>query len=613
MRTHPALEVPDEDLKIVHRDNSITLFGNGAEICGVQCTCPFLGVCTHNGLIYAARKDGIHIYTVTDRADKHTCKHTQKPAYKHVGMHLKHTGCIYHKTVIFALAIPGRFLIREHGDSIRDILYLLPNITNPLIVASCPVMSPLPLPRDMAVKKDVTSLYYDSYTLEVNPDASIYKREPDTSYASLSLFLDKRNILDVSRQQDKHRVIAMQKELLMLGKEQVLDVNTKIRSIEIICEESAYYVTQDFYSFKVQKRDRKCGSKKEHDAVFSCILDNSQIIITEAGREKARILSETLCVSQNGNRIYQIQPNGTLNVFVIDGVQVQHIHQIQGIDTHELAAVQGMCSSFGTVLVLLYTNRSVVKEYAVSIRTKILEKTVVPADARIVSLQRFRREAVCQLCTSTGITAVRYTLGKNKEIVSSVISALPGDTVYIGLSAHNQNVPQVLITVNREEEKYILRINGNSICTDNLIGECHLLHEGYIYSKGSDLVFSDGRVHRMDSCIDRMAVYNSVDRSSVAVSLKNGTVIFLCITRGEIEIKSRAFEILYPYALYVISDTRVCVTFGCSVVLFQSGEPYLFPLLRRVFLFPVLSVLCTPDIMCVTLANGEALGMKLAI
>lgn len=371
-----------------------------------------------------------------------------------------------------------------------------------------------------------------------------------------SFLLDKRNILRVSDTSIQHERITTQR-ILTTGKDPLIKVGPA--GMEISSNGNRHFIHREYNRYRI------C-SEEDHNK-----HSNSRMRSEDHPRSSIRdtflspvLLEEGLFSFIHGKYIHYVRTDGYITVIqIVDGRAV--VNRLIGpVNTAGLTGFYAFSTHFSTLAVLLYGSEFTVWEF--SYEQEI--KSVLSVD-RIRSVRKYRKNLLIEYAN----TYKMYSLGKDRSIQEADLARIDVQS----LDAPNVNV-QLLPVIRVQEKKDVVEWGRSVHVEDDFIRHFHLLHSGYVYSNGFELVINSEKVS-FGFFIKRISVSSTSERSTVLVCLVTGAVYLVSVVGGRVVGKIEVFQRMLPDKMQMVSlDSFMTVTEGLFVLF--GGKEYVQPIIR---------------------------------
>ncbi|KAH9386806.1 uncharacterized protein NEMAJ01_1702 [Nematocida major] len=370
-----------------------------------------------------------------------------------------------------------------------------------------------------------------------------------------TVFLDKRNILQVTSSSIEHARISFHREL-MSGDSP--DLSETSSGLCIKCSAGTYYIHRDGSRYKISTK----SAPRPEDMPVQTHGDGTGALTPIS-------IASYMHTYTFGGYMHRVTNTGEVKIFAVHGGGMEYARSVGPINAHNLTGFYAFSTHTGSILVLLYKSRFSVQEYA----WQLDAKSTLSAPEGIKSVRKFRKDVVIE--HSAGHTV--YSVGKNKALRAQALAIDKGQTLW-ALDSPNMNMQHSPVLLEKEEGMVAVRWNGSVVARGRSIGNFHLLHTGYVYSDGFSLVLDSGRIS-FAFPIRALSVYNTASRSTVLVHLSVGAVYMLSVVEGKVAGRLELFQKVHSETVRMVSlDSFLTVEEGTLTV--YGGDTYIQPVVR---------------------------------
>ncbi|KAI5160308.1 hypothetical protein NEAUS03_1062 [Nematocida ausubeli] len=405
------------------------------------------------------------------------------------------------------------------------------------------------------------------------------------------IFIDKRNLLKISGQKVVHMKMNMHREIACVHG--FIKVLKNTHGIEVLTKEEKYIVCRRENKYILQRTliKQTVGIEKEGHADENILLTEP-----ESSRKSSMsvLLSSSLFTYTCENYVHQLHITGMIKIFMdLDGNLI-YLRSIGPVHIFGLTGFYCFSTHNSSLVVLVYSSQIKVFEYSPALK---IESEIHTA-SRIETVERFRKEILVKCRTGY----IKYFLNKQKALKGTDFS-FTGDE-FVSLAAPNMNVQHTPVTITKASDGVVSVLWNDSVIVKGTYISCfHLLHSGYVYASGFQLVLNSKSIY-FSYAICSLSVYNTPTRSTVLVHLITGSLHLLSVDNGAV-----VGRVDMPYKLsserLVMLSLDSFMSIARNTLTIFGGDEYIQPILRVSFPGQIKDVCVAEDnIMVVTNKEG---------
>ncbi|KAI5132991.1 hypothetical protein NEAUS06_0486 [Nematocida ausubeli] len=410
------------------------------------------------------------------------------------------------------------------------------------------------------------------------------------------IFIDKRNLLKISGQKVVHMKMSMRREIAFIPG--FIKVIKNIHGIEILTKKEKYVVSRRENKYILQRTliKQTASVKKEGDGDGEILL-----IEPESSKRSPRsvLLSPSLFTYKFENYVHQLHITGIIEIFMdLDG-KLTYLRSIGPVDIIGPTGFYCFSTHNSSLVVLVYGSQIKVFEYSPALKVESEMHTA----SGIERVERFRKEILVKYRTGY----IKYFLNKQKALEGTNFS-FTGDE-FVSLDAPNMNVQHTPVTITKASDGVVSVLwNDLVIAKDTHISCFHLLHSGYVYAGGFQLVLNSKSIY-FSYAICSLSVYNTPTRSTVLVHLITGTVHLLSVDNGAVVGRVDMPHKLSSERLVMLSLDSFMSIARNTLTIF-GGDEYIQPILRASFPGQIKDVCVAEDNIVVVTNKGAVYSLQ---